>query len=227
MPILRDPDLEARERLKIIGLPTTFFIDAKGMLQDCIVGDSPLAAATTTRKLEKLLAGEVLAGQTMEEFQQRLKEYEKEVDLQFSGEAQTATVQQAKPTPPAAKSEPKKFHLASLWKCTAIQSGRETSLSRGNRWKAANLRDRRLQGDYRDRLGWQGCSNHKANLADEEIFTLLRTAAGSDGKRYFVAFAPWQQRFHLFDENFKHLLSYPDSALENRNTGLTTSNWAI
>jgi hypothetical protein len=70
-------------------------------------------------------------------------------------------------------------------------------------------------------LDGKAAPTHKANLADEEIFTLLRTAAGSDGKRYFVAFAPWQQRFHLFDENFKHLLSYPDSALENRNTGLT------
>ena len=55
---------------------------------------------------------------------------------------------------------------------------------------------------------------YKAKLADEEIFTLLRTAVGSDGKRYFAAFAPWQQRFHLFDENFKYLLSYPDNALE-------------
>src|SRR5208282_5476362 len=62
---------------------------------------------------------------------------------------------------------------------------------------------------------------HKANLADEELFTLMRTAEGSDGKRYFAAFAPWQQRFHLFDENFKYLLSYPENALENRNTGLT------
>ena len=64
-------------------------------------------------------------------------------------------------------------------------------------------------------------ATYKAKLADEEIFTLLRTATGGDGKRYFVAFAPWQQRFHLFDENFKYLLSYPDNAMENRNTGLT------
>jgi hypothetical protein len=64
-------------------------------------------------------------------------------------------------------------------------------------------------------------ATHKANLADEEIFTLMRAATGGDGKRYFVAFAPWQQRFHLFDENLKYLLSYPENALENRNSGLT------
>ena len=69
-------------------------------------------------------------------------------------------------------------------------------------------------------------ANHKAKLADEEFFINLRTAAGRDGKRYFAAFAPGEQRFHLFDEKFKHLLSYPADALENRHTGLTTSNWA-
>ena len=63
-------------------------------------------------------------------------------------------------------------------------------------------------------------ANHKAKLADEEFFILLRTAAGRDGKRYFAAFAPPQQRFHLFDENFNHLLSYPADALENRHAGL-------
>ena len=74
------------------------------------------------RKLEKLLAGEDLAGQALEKFRQRIQEDEKGVDLQFSGEAQTATVQQAKPTPPAAKNEPVKLRLTSLWKCMAIST---------------------------------------------------------------------------------------------------------
>ena len=120
MPLLRDNGTEARERLKIIGPPTTLFIDAKGVLQDCNFDFSPIAAAAAPRKLEKLLAGEDLAKQTLEEFQQRAKEIEKGVDMQFSGEALTATVQQAKPTPAAAKSEPAKLHLKSLWKCVAV-----------------------------------------------------------------------------------------------------------
>ena len=71
-------------------------------------------------------------------------------------------------------------------------------------------------------LGLDGkrIANHKPKIADEEFFINLRSAAGRDGKRYFAAFAPAEQRFHLFDEKFNHLLSYPADALENRHAGL-------
>jgi len=85
-------------------------------------GRQSLAAAATSRKLESLLAGEELAPQALEKFRQRVQEQEKEVDSQFSGEAQTATLQQGKPTPPAAKSVPKKFRLTPLWTCKAIST---------------------------------------------------------------------------------------------------------
>ncbi len=50
-PILRDPEIETPKLLRISALPATFFLDAKGVLQDCIVGDSPLAAAATTAQV--------------------------------------------------------------------------------------------------------------------------------------------------------------------------------
>ena len=39
VPILRDPEIETPKLLRISALPATFFLDAKGVLQDCIVGD--------------------------------------------------------------------------------------------------------------------------------------------------------------------------------------------
>ena len=120
LPILRDPELTTPKLFSVSALPATFFLDAKGVLQDCVIGDSPLAAAATTRKLERLLAGGDLSTDALEKFQERIKEDEKEVDLLFSGEVQTATLQQATPTPAAAKSQPVKIHLKPLWKCDAI-----------------------------------------------------------------------------------------------------------
>lgn len=220
VPILRDPSLESAKLLRTNVLPATFFLDAKGTLQDCIVGNSPEAVAATTRKLEKLLAGDALAGPALEEFQQRIKRKEKEIDLQFSGEAQTVTIPQGKPAPPAAKSQPKKFHLTALWKCTAVSApGNVLVAEAGGKPRIYVIDGCKTIAE----IGLDGkfAENHPAKLADEEIFSLFRTAQGSDGKRYFAAFAPWQQRCHLFDANFKYLLSYPDNALENRNTGLT------
>ncbi len=220
-PILRDPNLETPKLLRISALPATFFIDSKGVLQDCIASDSPLAAAATTRKLEKLLAGEDLAGPALEQFKQRFKEYEKEVDMQFSGEAQTATLEQGKAAPPATKSPPKSLHLTTLWKCTAIGTPGNILVTAAADGKPRIYVIDGFKAIAEIGLDGKIAGTHKANLAAEELFTLLRAAQGRDGKRYFAAFAPWQQRFHLFDENFKYLLSYPENALENRNPGLT------
>ena len=49
----------------------------------------------------------------------------------------------------------------------------------------------------------------------------MRTAAGATASGTSPPLLPRQQRFHLFDENLKHLLSYPADALENRHAGLS------
>ena len=219
-PLLRDNGTEARERLKVIGPPTTLFIDAKGVLQDCNFDFSQIAAAAAPRKLERLLAGEDLAKETLEEFQQRSKKIEKGVDLQFSGEAQTVTVQQAKSTPAAAKNEPTKLRLKSLWKCPTVHPAGNILVSgeTGGTPRIFVIEDFRSVSE----LGLDGkqLANVKPKIANEEFFINLRSAAGGDGKRYFAAFAPTEQRFHLFDEKFNYLLSYPVDALENRHAGI-------
>ena len=223
VPILRDNGTEARERLKIIGPPTTLLIDAKGVLQDCNFDCTSLSAAAVPRKVERLLAGEDLAKAALDEFQQRSREIEKGVDMQFSGEAVAATVEQARPAPPAAKSQPVKLRLKSLWKCGAVHPAGNLLVApdAGGRPRILVVNGFRSVSE----LGLDGkqIGNYKPNnpkMADEEFFINLRTAAGRDGKRYFAAFAPTQQRFHLFDEKFKHLLSYPPDALENRHAGI-------
>ena len=54
----------------------------------------------------------------------------------------------------------------------------------------------------------------------EELVCNLRTAVGADGKRLFVGFASGQQRLHLYDENWKLLVNYPEDALRNRHAGI-------
>jgi peroxiredoxin len=221
VPILRDPELEMPKMLRLSALPGTFFLDAKGVLQDCIVGDNALAAAATAHKLEDLLAGKELAVQALEKFQQRVKDTEREVDLLFAGEAQTTTLEQAKATPPAAKTQPTKFRLSPLWKCNAIGMPGNILVTNPESSKPRIYVVDGYKAITEIALDGKPVKTQAAKLAAEEIFTVLRTAVSGDGKRHFAAFAPWQQRFHLFDEELKHVLSYPDNALENRNSGLT------
>jgi len=220
VPLLRDNGTEARERLKVIGPPTTLFIDAKGVLQDCNFDVSQIVIAAAPRKLERLLAGEDLAKETLAEFQQRCKLIEKGVDLQFSGEAQTVTMEQAKPTPAATKSDPAKLRLKSLWTCaTAHPTGNVlVSQEPGAKPRIFVIEDFRSVSEIS--LDGKQVANHKPKITNEEFFINLRSAAGRDGKRHYAAFAPTEQRFHLFNEKFNYLLSYPADALENRHSGL-------
>ncbi len=54
-----------------------------------------------------------------------------------------------------------------------------------------------------------------------EILAQLRTAADKNGRRWFAASGSGAQQLHLFDGDFKFLLSYPADALENPHPGIT------
>jgi hypothetical protein len=53
-----------------------------------------------------------------------------------------------------------------------------------------------------------------------EIIAALRTAADKSGRRWFAASGSGAQQVHLFDGDFKFLLSYPADALENPHAGI-------
>jgi outer membrane lipoprotein-sorting protein/peroxiredoxin len=219
-PLLRDNGTEARERLKITGVPTSILMDARGVIQDCNIGYIPISAAAFPRKLEKLLAGEDLAKQTLAEYQQQLKEVEKAIDLQFSGEVQTDTVP-VQPAAMAARSGPAKLRLKPLWKCAAIRPAGNILVTQdhGGGPRIFVIEDYRTVSE----LSTDGkrIANYSPPIAKEEFFINLRTGVGRDGKRYFATFARVGQRFHLFDEKFNYLRSYPADALEHRHSGIS------
>ena len=53
-----------------------------------------------------------------------------------------------------------------------------------------------------------------------EIISQLRTASDAGGRRWFAASSIGDQQIHLFDGDFKFLLSYPADALENPHAGI-------
>ncbi len=222
LPLLRDPQWESPKSLKIAVAPATFFIDPQGVMQDCILGDLPVSTAATARKVEELLSGKDLSRAAVAEFHEQFKNYEEGVDKLFASDAQTTAMRRVEDTP-AAKTAPTKLRLQPLWNCKWDLQRRPGNLlvvqdpaARPRIFVVDGVKsvseistDGKLLGTFAPKV------------ADEEFFTCLRTAVGRDGKRFFAAFAPVQQRFHLFDEKFTYLLSFPADALTNRHTGLT------
>ncbi len=228
LPMVRDDGIEARERLKIIGPRTTLIIDSKGVLQDSIIGYTPQATAAMPKKLQQILEGKDLARQARDEFQEQARVVEQAVDLTFAGEAQTTTVRRVEDTP-AAKSAPKTLRLQPLWNCKLDADHQPGNLlvvqDTGGRPRIFVVDGVKAISE----IGLDGkrLGTFTPKLAEDEFITSLRTAAGGlpgqppAGPRYYAAFAPGQQRIHLFDEKFTHLLSYPADALENRHAGIS------
>jgi peroxiredoxin/outer membrane lipoprotein-sorting protein len=222
LPILRDLKFESHKSLKTAAAPATFFIDAQGVMQDCILGDLPVSTAGTTRKIEDLLAGKELAKQAVAEFHEQFTNYEAGVDKVFSADAGTMTARRVEDTP-AAKSTPAKLRLQPLWTCKWDPERRPGNLlvvqDAGGKPRIFAVDGFKAISEIS--LNGKAVGAFAPKLADGEFFTCLRSAAGRDGKRFFLAFAAGQQRFHLFDEKLNYLLSYPPDALENRHTGIS------
>ncbi len=122
----------------------------------------------------------------------------------------------------AQRSQPETFKLTPLWKCTELKApgnivvvprpGAAPRLLVVDAWKS--IAEVGLDGKL--------LATHKLDIDRMEVVSTLRTAVGADGKRYFAAFfgASTQQRFHLLDEEFNLVLSYPKDALKNPHRGI-------
>jgi hypothetical protein len=64
-------------------------------------------------------------------------------------------------------------------------------------------------------------ATHKLDIPAREAISFLRTGVTPDGKRYYAGSAPGMQQFHLFDQDWKLLLSFPKDALESPHAGIT------
>jgi hypothetical protein len=136
-----------------------------------------------------------------------------------SGEAEgkTIAVPQTKIAP---RCDPKHLKITSLWKCKELknpgnilvvpQPGGAPRLLVIDSWNTVA------------EIGLDGkiAAKHNLGVEQEELVSNLRTAVGADGKRLYVAFGSAQQRLHLYDENWKLLINFPEDALKNRHQGI-------
>ena len=222
VPILRDPRQSAAMVFHNTSIPALFLLDASGVLQDYEIGGNPQLDTDLPEKINKLLAGQDIYHQPLEEYRKRLEEYERaletpESELPQGGAAAEQRIPQAKIV---AASQPKTFKLASLWRCAELtapgnimvveQPGGAARLLVIDAWKS--LTEVGLDGKL--------IARHGLNVGQMEVVSNLRTAVGADGRRYFAAFASAQQRFHLLDEKFNLLFSFPEDAAENPHQGI-------
>jgi len=207
LPIVRDLEGNLTNVFEFAGVPATFILDGKGVLQDFVPGLDPQLPQSLPKKLDRLLGGEDIYP---------TKVAETGADRTASEEIELPKVEIAP------RSEPATFQLVPLWKCRDVkspgnvlvvgQAGGESRILVVDAWNS--IAELGLDGKL--------IARHQPEIDPSEILSALRTAVGGDGKRYYAAFAllSAQQRCHLMDGDFRLLASYPPDALEKPHQGI-------
>jgi thiol-disulfide isomerase/thioredoxin len=232
VPIVRDPEQQMFTLFNTEGTPCQFIIDAKGVVQHFEVGVPQVTdlAADLSEKLEKLLAGEDIYREPLEAYRARLQKYERllegSADSESPGQPGVEEIEIPRARI-AERSEPSSFKLARLWECTELTSPGNILVVEAARapTRSVGRRPRLLVVDASKSVAEVGLdgkliANDPLDIEPTEAISNFRTAAGADGRRYFALFSFAQQRFHLFDQSWKLLFSFPEDALENNHAGI-------
>lgn len=206
LPIARDPKLNARDVFGVEAIPALFVLDAQGVVQVSEVGLNPSLDKVLSRRLARLLAGESVHQEVLAEYQHRQQEYEQAVarsrQAAAAGEIPLGEIKPA--------SEPETLKAQRLWSTLdvprpgnfLIVPGEPQRVFVASGWGAVA------------ELGPQGqvVARHELSLPPgpvEPIVSYFRSAVDAAGRRWYAACAPSQQRLHLFDEAWQHVLTFP------------------
>jgi outer membrane lipoprotein-sorting protein len=214
LPMVRDNEQCAFTAFRTMRVPTLFVLDGRGGVQYCEIGVNPDLVTQLAPKLEELVAGKSIYGDPLRRYREELARQERMLSVKAAERSQPATLK-----------------LTRLWKSTDVVDPGNILVVDGDcpdfrpsengtvpfKTQAASrllvLSGPRTVAEVA--LDGKLLATHPLDIhAEQEAVTLLQTAVAGDGTRYFAAFAPEQQRVHVFDAKWKKLFSYPPDALE-------------
>jgi thiol-disulfide isomerase/thioredoxin/outer membrane lipoprotein-sorting protein len=218
IPIARDVKQQAGSLFKIPGAPTLFLLDAENKIHAYQPGVAS-SYEDLRRRIDALLAGENVAGRMLANYEAEREAFE--LELQKASVKNGGELIEVPRAEIAPRSEPKLLQLTELWRAESVK-------------EPGNLLVVEEEGDTRIFAldGWrtvveldtQGreVARHELPIPRRTGVSFLRTAVDGQGKRYYVAAAVSQQQLHLFDENWKPLMSFP----EGRHAGIADVRFA-
>lgn len=208
IPILRDPELAARDVFSVEGIPNMFILGPDGTVQHNEVGANPNLPAVLPNYLDRLLKGENVADLSLAKYQQQLANYERMMSEPAPTESPASGVP-AGTVEIVAATEPEHLSLNKVWSTNKIarpgnivatvnSSGEPRILVLDAAKSIVELSD---AGDI--------VATYPLDLSTDAAVTYLRSAIDGQGKQYFAGSAPAQQQVHVFDDSLNLVLSYP------------------
>ncbi len=211
VPILRDLQALGRDLFGVPWAPTLVVLDGKDTVQIYEVGANPNLVAELPQVLEQLLSGEDVAGEILDQFRQEQATYEKALERGEPDVPATLTNNAAA----GASSLPKLLQLRPLWNNNGLkatgnilavedaQGGTRFLVFEG--WRTVT------------EIGAQGnlIARHALDLPPMAAASQLQSALDAGGQRYYVAWSMRSPQAHVFDGQWRRVLSYPAEALQH------------
>lgn len=210
LPVVRDLDAFGDKVFHIEFQPTVVVLDKRGNVQIFQPGGNPELSKQLAVIVEKLLKGEDLAGELVEQSEREKTEYD--MLIASGGREPEAVVELAEPVI-RRRSDPKKIKVQEVWNCKELKSPGNVLLVPA---VGADDEPRILVCD-----GWRAVAEldhtgkvkqrFELELPEQAAVTWLRTAVDATGKRYFLGTAPLAPQWFLFDDQFKLIRAYPET----------------
>lgn len=221
LPILRDVDRFYETAFQIPGAPALFVIGPDGRVQENHIGINATLAEDLSQTIQQLLAGKDTFAGAQERYDRKLAEYQ-QAQTEASGSG--SVVQEVPDAEIAPRSEPKSFQLTKQWSASAAKEPGNILVTQDGDTAKTYVLDGFHQVVELDAKG-DVANRHVLEIPEGAVIRYLRTATDKDGKRYFAGSASAQQQVHLFDADWKLLLSYP-SLEGGKSEGLTDAQLA-
>ncbi len=208
IPILRDPQLAARDVFHVEGIPNMFVMGPGGTIQHNEVGANPNLASVLPGYLDRLLRGEHVADISLATYQKQLADYERMMNEPAPTQS-PPTDTPANVVEIAARSEPEHLSLHKVWSSEEIARPGNILATVNDAGQARILVLDAAKSIVE--LDPQGkmIARHPLEISTEAAVTYLRSAVDGQNRRYFAGSAPAQQQLHVLDESLNLILSYP------------------
>jgi outer membrane lipoprotein-sorting protein len=203
VPVVRDPQACGRDIFRIPWAPTTVVLNGEDTVQIFEAGANPNLATELPQVVERVLAGEDLASEILEQHRQTQLAYQRAIENGGPIEQDPASSKVLPATDPIA------LQMKQLWTNTQLSAP-------GN---VLAINDPSGSFSFLAYDGWRSVIelNVEGQIIDKHVLPLPRMAAvsqlrsylGGNGQRYYLAWSLRDFQAHVFDATWNRVLSYP------------------